>query len=168
MTDPLVSVLCGVAGFLVAFAAVPLVLRLRRAVAPVLVHVGAALLGEAVALLLGLAFAERLLFWPASAVVGLGAVLNLFVFSAVYKSVSLQMLGLLAAEPGHAVTLDRLVEELGRPTVEGRMALLEEMGLVHRAPDGLRVTAAGLANVRRLTAVQRLFAIARSGLYSQP
>src|SRR5581483_6448406 len=84
-------------GALAAYAvAVPVVLRLPGRVSPVARQVGLALLVHAAATLAALRWSEPWSYWHGAALYWCGFVVTLFGHSAVYKSVSLGILGELA------------------------------------------------------------------------
>jgi len=157
------------AGTLVSFASIPLIavmLRIRSDWTPVAVFAGGIALSEGVAIVIGAVWFDRFYFWPASAAVGAIGITNFFVFSAVYKSVSLQMLGILSAQKDCRANKNLLIEVVARPAVEERMELLVAMGLVAKAPDQTySPTVEGLQTIARLQKLQQLFGINRSGLY---
>lgn len=166
MTDPLMSI---ITGSLVSLSSIPLIaatLRVRPDWTPVSIFAGGIALSEGVAIAIGVVWLDQFHFWSASATVGAIGIANFFVFSAVYKSVSLQMLGFLNAQSGCCADKSLLVEAVARPAVEHRMELLLEMGLVTRGIDQTYApTSKGRKTVERLQKLQRLFGISSSGLY---
>lgn len=168
MSDELLSMLTGLFVGLGAVMLIAVVLRVRRDWAPVAVFAACIALSELVALAIGAVWLDRFYVWPATAVVGFIGIVNFFVFGAVYKSVSLQMLGLLNAQPGGRADKALLVNVIARPCVEQRMELLVEMGQVGKSSDQTYVpTPQGLKAVARLHRLQRLLGIYSSGLYGK-
>lgn len=166
MGDPMLSMLVGVVASIASIVLIATVLRVRPNWTPVSVFVGGVALSEVAAVVIGVVWLDHFHFWPASAAVGAVGIANFFVFSAVYKSVSLQMLGVLTTQVECRTDKNLLVEAVARPAVEERMELLVEMGLVAKTPDQTYVpTAAGRQMIGRLQKLQRLFGISRSGLY---
>ena len=169
MSDPQLSLLAGVVTSLCAIPLIALVLRLRPALPPVYVFAAGIALSGALAVLAGRALIDRFQLWPAIAAAGAIGIANFFVFSAVYKSISLRMLVLLASSPGRQAPKVLLVDRVVRPAVSERMDLLVEMGMATQAPGGTySPTLKGRRTIARLQKVQRLFGISRSGLYRKP
>jgi hypothetical protein len=166
MSDPLLSFLAGV---VVSLAAIPLMavaLRLRAAWPPVYVFAAGIAMSGLAAVLAGKYWIDHFHAWPALAAAGAIGIANFFVFSAVYKSISLKMLLLLASRPGCEAEKGLLVDSIVRPAVAQRMGLLVEMGMATEAPDGTHSpTAKGRQTIARLQKLQRLFGISSSGLY---
>ena len=143
-------------------------LRLLPRTAPVAVFAGCIALSELVVIAIGALWFDSFYLWQASAMVGLIGLSNFFVFGAVYKSVSLEMLGVLNAQPGGRASKSLLVEVVARPCVEQRMELLVEMGQVSKTADASYTpTPTGLKTVARLKKIQRFFGIYSSGLYGK-
>lgn len=166
MSEPMLSMVVGVLMSLAAIVLIATVLRVRPNWTPVSVFAGGIALSEGMAVAVGSIWLDRFYFWPTSAAVGAIGIANFFVFSAVYKSISLQMLGVLSARADSQATRNLLTEVVVRPAVEERMELLVEMGLVAKASDQTYIpTVAGLRTIRRLQKMQRLFGISCSGLY---
>ena len=168
MTDQLFSIFVGVAASLISIMLIAVILRVRPNWAPVFVFALGIALSEVMSVSIGVLWLDQFYFWPATAAVGIIGIVNFFVFSAVYKSVSLQMLGILKEQVGNYVDKTILVEVVARPSVEERMELLVEMGLVVKSTDQMYLpTEKGLITVDRLRKLQRLFGIGGSGLYRQ-
>ena len=165
MTPALTALLVG-AGCTAAH--VPLTLLLLRApgrASPVARHA----LSAALTHVIGVAAAGFLVgpfpYWPAAAASGFGAVVWLFAFSAVYKSVSLKVLTRLAATPGGELPFDAITGDYVRAEFTARAEVMVALGWVRDGPDGFELTPAGAAAARRLRAVQRACGIETSGLY---
>jgi hypothetical protein len=168
MSDELLSVLTGLVVALTNVVVTALVLRVRRNLAPVAVFAGCIAMSELVALAIGAVCIERFYFWTATSMVGFIGIANFFVFGAVYKSVSLQMLGLLHSQPSGRADKALLIDAIARPCVEQRMELLVEMGQVGKsAEDTYFPTPKGLKTVARLHRLQRQLGISSSGLYGK-
>ena len=106
----------------------------------------------------------RVAFWPLSAAYGFLTLSLLMVFGALYKSVSLRMLGDLSKAADHALPerelLARYIEEdsFGR-----RVAILLEQDMAERAGDGLRLSSKGRRIAAGIHLLQRAFGIRASG-----
>ncbi len=158
-------------GLLVGLGAVVLVavvMRLRRDWPPVAVFAVGIALSELVVLTVGGIWLDRFYVWLATAIVGFIGIANFFVFGAVYKSVSLQMLCLLNTLPGGRADKAQLVGLIVQPCVEQRMELLVEMKQVAKSPhQTYSLTLRGLKTVVRLRKLQGFLGICFSGLYNK-
>lgn len=151
------------AGVLLWLAVVPVLLRVMRR-SPAIIVIGSAALVYAVLLAGSLAMSVPLAFWPFSAAYGFLTLCLLMIFGALYKSVSLRMLGDLSRTAGGAMAerelLERYIEEdsFGR-----RVAILLEEAHAERTADGLQLSAKGRRIAAGIQLVQRTFAIRASG-----
>lgn len=170
MTGAAASLTAGVLALLLHMLLVPLVLRLFRTLAPVLLHLASGLLVHLVQVIVmwwaGTAGShEPLPYWHGTAVLGAGAIGYLFVFSAVYKSVSLRILDCLVTHGGDRARLRDIVTEVVAPETRSRMRLLVEMGLAAEEGGRYRTTGQGRKTAARLQTLRRVFGIRDSGLY---
>lgn len=168
MNSLLLSLCVGCAAGIASIAFIGLALRCFKRIAPVRMFVLGICLSEVVALGYGLLSWDVFHLWPATAAIVSIGIANFFVFSAVYKSVSIQMLLTLASQPDGVADKSVFVDRIVRPSVEGRMELLVEMGLVRKTgEDAYAPTQEGERFVARLAKVQRLFGVTVSGLYGR-
>ena len=166
ISDPLFSILVGLGAGLISIILVVIMLRIRPAWPPVYVFIVCISISEILCNVIGILLVDEFYFWPASAIVGVIGIVNFFAFSAVYKSVSLQMLTTLYTQASHRVDKSVLVEKIARPAVNERIELLVEMRLASKSPDlCYTITDKGLATVKRLHKIQRLFGLRNCGLY---
>jgi Ca2+/Na+ antiporter len=153
----------GAAGALVWLAVVLVLLRVSKR-SPALIVVASAVLVYLVLLVASPAISHRLAFWPFSAAYGLLTLCVLMLFGALYKSVSLRMLGDLSKAAGHALPeqelLARYIEEdsFGR-----RVAILLEQGHAQRTAEGLELSSKGRRIAAAIDRLQQAFAIRASG-----
>ena len=151
------------AGVLLWLVVVFVLLRVMTR-SPALVVTGSALFVYVFVLIALSAIPVPLAFWPFSAAYGFLTLSLLMVFGALYKSVSLRMLGDLSKVSGHALPerelLARYIEEdsFGR-----RVAILLAQGHAERAVDGLRLSVKGRRLAAAVHCLQRAFAIRASG-----
>jgi hypothetical protein len=151
------------AGVLLWLGSVLVLLRVMRR-SPALIVIAAAALVYVALLVAAAAMPVRVAFWPLSAAYGFVTLCLLMVFGALYKSVSLRMLGDLSKVAGHAMPeqelLARYIEEdsFGR-----RVAILLEQGHAERTADGLRLSPKGRRIASFIHLLQRAFAIRASG-----
>jgi hypothetical protein len=141
--------------------------RLLPARAPVLLHMASAAGMAAVLALAVMVFSRGNAqpFWIAVSMLYGGAVAFLFAFSAVYKSISLEVLCALSRAPRHRLDLGTISRDLVLPRFVERIELLITAGLVSSTTDGYSLTVPGRDAARRLRALQRFAGIRRSGLY---
>ena len=168
MSDPLLSFVAGMVASVTAILLIAVVLRVRPTWPPVYVFASGIALSGLTAMLVGSAWLDRFHLWAALAAAGAIGIANFFTFSAVYKSISLRMLVLLASQPGGRTDKNVLVESIVRPAVTSRMDLLVEMGMAEALGSTYAATAKGRRTITRLRSLQRLFGISRSGLYRKP
>jgi len=153
----------GAAGALIWLAAVLVLLRVSKRSPALIVGLSAAIVYLAV-LLAALAIFDRLAFWPFSAAYGFLTLCVLMAFGALYKSVSLRMLGDLSKAAGWALPeqelLARYIEEdsFGR-----RVAILLKEGHAVRTPEGLVLSRKGHRIAAAIYRLQQAFAIRASG-----
>ena len=153
----------GAAGALLWLAVIVVLLRLSKRSPALIVVLSAALVYLAV-LFAALALAQRVAFWPFSAAYGFLTLCVLMLFGALYKSVSLRMLGDLSLAVGHALPeqelLARYIEEdsFGR-----RVAILLKEGHALRTAEGLKLSPKGRRIAAGIYRLQQAFAIRASG-----
>lgn len=106
-------------------------------------------------------------FWIAVSVLYGGAVVFLFLFSAVYKSISLEVLCALNDARQHGLAIAVIAQKFVLPRFVERVELLIDHGLVLSTKDGYSLTERGQRAARQLRAVQRFAGIKQSGLYGR-
>jgi hypothetical protein len=155
-------VLAGVGVFL--WLALVLVLLRASKRSPALIVIGCAALVYIALLAASSAMPRPLAFWPFSATYGFLTLCLLMLFGALYKSVSLRMLGDLSKAAGHALPerelLGRYIEEdsFGR-----RVAILLQQGHAERSAEGLELANKGRRMAAGIHRLQQAFAIRASG-----
>ena len=154
----------GTAGFATYVLSAALVLRLMpgaapsRAVVLLAIVVGVGTIGVAAAALPVVAV------WPLVASYSFLSLVFLLAFGAIYKSISLRILGDLLQRPGRRDTYDAiLVRYIEDESYRTRLTLLVSEGLARRVPAGFTLTARGERLARTVSTVQRLFHIGASG-----
>lgn len=168
MPDVITSILCAFAASLIACALISILLRVLKNIAPVLIFIFGIGTAEVVAIGIGLYATQTFYFWPATAVVSFMGICNFFVFSSVYKSLSLTMLSYLKNAPDSTVSSANLTENIVEPSIYERMDLLVDMGLVQKqANETYVVTQKGEKTLRQITSLQTAFDIKTSGLYTK-
>lgn len=153
----------GGVGVLLWLAVALVLLRVSKR-SPALIVIASAALVYVALLAASPAIPQPLAFWPFSAAYGLLTLCLLMLFGALYKSVSLRMLGDLSKVAGHALPeqelLARYIEEdsFGR-----RVAILLEQGHAERTADGLKLSSKGRRVAAAIHRLQQAFAIRASG-----
>jgi hypothetical protein len=151
------------AGALLWLAAVLVLLRVMRR-SPAVIVVGTAALVYLALLVASLALPMWVAFWSFSAAYGFLTLSLLMVFGALYKSVSLRILGDLSEVAGLTLPekelLARYIEE---ESFDRRVAILLEQGYAERAADGLRLSNKGRRIAAAIRLLQRAFTIRASG-----
>jgi hypothetical protein len=159
------GLLVGLGCFLFHVAVSLVWLRRPGRFSPVARHAASALATHAIGVILAAWWVGPFAYWSAAAVSGFGAVVWLFAYSAVYKSVSLRILRELSRSPGQTLALSTIVEEYVRPEFEYRALVLVRMGCARETERGYEVTRKGIDLATRLAVVQWAFGITASGIY---
>ena len=163
------SVLCGVAGVALFIAISPVLQLLGRlampAVAPVAILAFAALMAHAVSSLLGIALIHPFAYWNAAAIFCFGVMSYVYVFGAVYKSISLRILLDLTRRPARTIAFSDISDRQIPEIFNERSVILIEGGLVAADGDTFVPTPAGERLAARIARARRLFAIGDTGLY---
>lgn len=165
MNPALQSFLWG-GGCFLAFAGLCLpVLRLPGRLAPVTRQAGLSLLVHVLGVAWAVHYGPILPYFHGAALYWFLVAAWSFVFSAVYKSVSLGVLCELARLPQGELPLEEITRRHVAPRFAERIDLLVAGGLVRREGEGYLITDQGRRAARRLEGLRRLFGVAGSGLY---
>ena len=164
------SFLCGLAGVALFIAISPALQRLGRlimpAVAPVAILAFASLTAHAASSLLGVTLVHPFMYWNATAVFCFGVMSYVYVFGAVYKSISLRILMDLTRRPARTIEFSDVSDRQIPAIFNERTAILIEGGLVDADGDTFVPTPAGQRLAARIARVRRRFAIGDTGLYA--
>jgi hypothetical protein len=139
--------------------------RTASSIPPVIVLAIAAVVSHLVSVLLGATTTPQFQYWNAASVFSFGAMLYIFAFGAVYKSVSLEILLNLGRRPERQAPLVGIVELQVPDIFRGRTDILVKGGQVERAGASFVVTASGRKLADRIARIRRAFAIGDTGLY---
>ena len=154
-------------GCVFAHVALTLVLlRLPGEGSPVKRHALAGFLSHLAGVLVATSLDSPVPYWPLAAVSAFGVVLWLFLFCAVYKSVSLRVLTTLRRAPADRLPFSEITQQHVRKEFEDRVEVLTSLGWAHRDTLGYVATPKGRAAASRITWLQRFWGIGHSGLYS--
>ena len=153
----------GAAGALVWLAVVLVLLRISKR-SPALIVVASAGVVYVALLAFSPAFFHRLAFWPFSAAYGFLTLCVLMLFGALYKSVSLRMLGDLSKTAGHALPeQELLVRYIEEDSFGRRVGILLDQGHAERSAEGLALSSKGRRIAAAIARLQQAFAIRASG-----
>jgi hypothetical protein len=86
--------------------------------------------------------------------------------TAVYVSVSANILRTIRSSPGQSLTVDQIFKMCVQKPFEERAIFLQESGLVKEGRIGFKVTEAGIKNARFVHFMRHLLGLDGSGLYS--
>jgi hypothetical protein len=154
----------GVLWFAIYVCAALVVLRAPSRRSPAVVVAGLAPVGYVAALGWTLVTGGTLLFWAFSATYAFLTLAFLVAFSAVYKSVTLRILGDLLAQPDGADIVDAILSRyVMAESFRSRVAVLTGQGFADRTAGGLRLSARGRRLARAVRAVQSAWKIEQSG-----
>ena len=158
------ALLFGGLSFLLYLACVVIMLRIACAAGPSRIVIGAAVIVGIATVVGALVVRPVILFWPLFASYSLLSLTFLLVFGAVYKSISLRILGDLLQRPewsdDYQGILARYIEE---ESYRARLSLLVSEGLAEREDAGFRLTPKGWRLATAVSNLQRFFAIRSSG-----
>lgn len=165
MNMALASFLWGFVGFAVFFGAALFVLRCRGSAAPVprLALLGLFVHGLAIPVA-SLAHAG-MNYWYGAALYWFLFNSFLFVFSAVYKSVSLRILWELNRAGADGIPVADITARYVAPLFHERISILILGGMAHADHDRFQITAQGSVWANRFALVQKIFGVTRGGLY---
>ncbi len=165
MSPSLIALMAGAACFAAHAMLSLILLRVPGRASPAARHAASAGFTHLIGTIIAAMAFEPLPYWPIAAASGFGAIVWLFAYSAVYKSVSLRILTQLAHTKGNSLSLDEVSSQFVRPEFTARIGVLLAMGCIHCDGNSYRLTRKGQLIARRIRLVQRLCGIERSGLY---
>ena len=158
------SSLLGATGFLAYVAVVAVMLRLRRTASAAFVAITVALFAYVAALVVAIGLNRAVNFWTTSIIFWFATMIFLMGFGALYKSVSLHILVDLLARPGQAELCSAILQRyIVTESFENRLALMLGNKWAIPVSAGYVLTERGEHLARLLAALQRTFAIQRSG-----
>ena len=158
--------LAGVALFIATSPALQLLgRRAMPALSPVVILAFAAVMAHAVSSLLGAMLIHPFLYWNAAAIFCFGVMSYIYLFGAVYKSISLRILLDLTRRPARTIEFSDISDRQIPEIFNERGVILIEGGLVDADGETFVPTPAGQRLAARIARVRRLFAIGDTGLY---
>ena len=151
-------------GFLLYLVVAVIMLRRAHAVGPSRIVIGAAVIVGIVTVAGALVMRPVIFFWPLFASYSLLSLMFLLAFGAVYKSISLRILGDLLQRPERSDDYQRIVARyIEEESYRARLSLLVSEGLAEREDSRFRLTPKGWRLAKAIASVQRFFAIRSSG-----
>jgi hypothetical protein len=162
MNQELVSFAWGVAFSSLHVIAVIISLKCLKKVAPVLIHAASAFINFI--LLCVVNEMAEVHFWIALTVLAFCASFYLFMYGAIYKSLTLRML-CAAHSRGGSISVDELDSVVTLPTFELRITLLNEMGNVAAVRDGYSLTSKGEKTANFFSRIRKIFRIETKAVY---
>lgn len=164
MSAAYLSFCLGVAAFVCHAVIAIFAVRKLPQQSPVMLHIGSAVLAELIFVGLGHAAPQPVSFWHGAILIGFGALAFLFIFSALYKSVSIRMLLIADQAGGAEVTM--LTRDFTQAAFTDRAYVLKEMGCVTEADGRFTITPEGVRLARKFSAMKALMRVSTSGLYN--
>jgi hypothetical protein len=111
---------------------------------------------------------DRLSFWHFGAGLGFGVAAVVFIYGAVLKSLSIDLLLRLDEATDGGASLEALVEEVVRPRFAERAEIIMRTGMGERTDDGVRASPRGVASAARLTRTRAWLGVDAARLYEAP
>jgi hypothetical protein len=163
MTENFYALLIGIALTVFHITLVTQSIRMFDKFPPVFIHFFSGIL-SLVLLLILTCLTPVLNTWLVFCVLSFGISSYLFVFGAIYKSLSLRML-LFTNSQGGKITLHALNENITEKSFQTRVDLLIKMGYCTEGVYGYHLSAKGKKIIRKIIFVRQLFRINSLGLY---
>jgi hypothetical protein len=159
----------GIVGVAVFVAISPtfqlLVRRVAPSMSPVVVLAVVSLTVHIATSALGAASSHSFQYWNATSIFCFGVMSYTYLFGAVYKSISLQILLDLTSRPHRTIEFSEISDKQIPEIFVERGTILKEGQLVVVNGDRFSVTPAGQKLTDRVALIRRLFAIGDTGLY---
>lgn len=162
MSQPFESLIWGIAFSFLHIFTVIVALKYLIKIAPVFIHAASALIG--LILLCLVCEMVELQFWIAFSVLAFCTSSYLFVFGAVYKSLTLRILCATQSRGG-LISMDQLDSTVTIPTFTARVSLLTQMGNVTAAKDHYFLTQKGIKTANFFSVIRRVFRVDTKAVY---
>lgn len=144
---------------LVHMLVTPIALRCCKTIAPVFIHAVSAFF--CLLALVFISFFVHLHFWLAFSVLSFCVSSYLFIYGAIYKSLTLKILCAMRSSP----TTDSLTTFVTLPTFTDRITLLEKMGHVSSLDGKYNITEKGKKNAAFFSVLRKFFNINSKAIY---
>lgn len=143
---------------------VSILLRLFPKLFPIAIHAFSALC-QLIILLWLIVMDFNFNYWFVFCILSFGISTYLFLFGAVYKSLSLRFLLAIKAEGG-AVSLMQLEQKITIPSFTQRVTLLCEMGCITQNQKGMYISTKGKRMANKINTLKKLFHVETIGMYN--
>ena len=164
MSLSFVSFIWGMAFSLIHIIAVVAALKIVKQIAPVLIHAASALISFILLSVAGIMVEMQ--FWVAFSVLAFCSSSYLFVFGAIYKSLTLRILSAAKSRNG-SLSVNQLEDAVTVPTFMERISLLNEMGNIATEKDHYSLTQKGRKTANFFQTIRKIFRIETKAVYEQ-
>ena len=165
MNDIYFGLIMGVLLIVIHITIVATLARLKSQIPPIAIHAFSAIAMLLLLLLLFLA-GRHFDFWLACCTLAFGVSAYLFVFGAIYKSLSLRML-LVADKKGGCITFNDLDLLVTDASFAERTKILCDMKFAVKEGESYKISSSGLRQARKINLMRKLFGISTPGLYGE-
>jgi len=159
------SLLIGCMSYLVLVLAIPLAIRLIRPQNAIPMIIAIAIVIHLAGTLAGAAWLGELDYLQAAALYWFATVILIYGYGTCYRSLSVQMLLIIARTPSRKMDLQSLHHVYFRQFMRDRVDALVNGGRAELRNGLLAITPAGRSDAARLTAARRLFGVTAVRLY---
>ncbi len=159
------SFLIGCMSFLGLVLVTPLAIRLVRPQNAIPMILGIAIVIHLAGTWAGAAWLGELDYWQDAAVYWFATVILIYGYGTCYRSLSVQMLLLIARTPSHTMDLRSLHDVHFKRFMRDRVDALVKGGRGELRGDLLSATPAGRSDAARILAARRIFGLSESRLY---
>jgi hypothetical protein len=159
------SLLIGCMSFLALVLAIPLAIRSTRTQNAIVMILGIAVVIHLLGTLAAAAWLRELDYWQAAAVYWFATVILIYAYGTCYRSLSVQMLLIIARTPSRKMDLQSLHDVYFRRFMRDRVDALVNGGRGELREGLLAVTPAGRSDAARILAARRIFGLRESRLY---
>ena len=157
------GILAGALGFAAYVVLVAVSLRIATRASPAKVALILAFLAYAILLAVVVVLAPPVKFWALSTTYWFLVTCFLMIFGAVFKSVSLRILGDLLNEPCRAATGDAIARYVEKDSFADRLDVMVKVGFARLTAAGYELTPKGIRVASVMHWLHRVFMISKSG-----
>ena len=159
------SLLIGCMSFLVLVLVIPPAIRLARPQNAIPMILAIAVVIHVAGTLVGASWLGQLDYWQAAAVYWFATVILIYAYGTCYRSLSVQMLLIIARTPARTMDLETLHDVHFKRFMRDRVHALVNGGRGELRGGLLAITAAGRSDAARLMAARRVFGLNEVRLY---
>jgi len=161
----MMSLLIGCMSFLALVLVIPLAIRLARPQNAIPMIIAVAMVIHLLGTLAGAAWLDELDYWQDAAVYWFATVILIYAYGTCYRSLSVQMLLIIARTPSRTMDLRTLHDVHFKRFMRDRVDALVDGGRGELRGGLLAITSAGRSDAARLMAARRLFGLSEVRLY---